>query len=209
MAYPPLRWDWDQCKQHCTLWANTMAKRDTAEKIHRWTAPEEEYSVALFKWEWSNPSTSNSRSETQLRNRSGELYSNRYGADTASDRAVTTTEQRGGPTQYPGQALITTTPVKPHIKGITAHTSGPTSCTRRQTPEARGTMILQAVKRRSHSKFARMRRQINVLQTKEQDKNLQEQHRQSTWKRIKSNDSRWSKISEKEWKHGLRRNKKC
>ena len=53
----------------------------------------------------------------QLRNGSGALYHNNEGTDPAPDRAVTTTAQRGGPAQYPVQALVTTTPVTPPIKG--------------------------------------------------------------------------------------------
>ena len=40
--------------------------------------------------------------------------------DPAPDRAVTTTEQRGGSTQYPVQVLVTTTLVTFPIKEITA-----------------------------------------------------------------------------------------
>ena len=57
------------------------------------------------------PPTAHCRSETQLQNRSGELNSKNVGADSTSDRAVTTTEQRGDPSQYPVHALVTTTSV--------------------------------------------------------------------------------------------------
>ena len=67
---------------------------------------------------------------------------------------MTTTEQRG-PAQYPGQALVTTTPIKPPIKGIMAQASRPTSPTRGQTPEARETTILQPVERRPQTQQIR------------------------------------------------------
>ena len=95
-----------------------------------------------------------------------------------------------GPTQFLGQALITITPIKPPIKGITAQASGSTSPTRGQTPEARGTTILQpAESRPQHSKFDKMRQQKNMLQMKEQDKNLQE-----------LNEEEISNLSEKEFR---------
>ena len=53
----------------------------------------------------------------QLRTKSGGFYPNNWETDSAPDRDVTTTEQRGGPTQYLVQALVTTTSVTP-IKGI-------------------------------------------------------------------------------------------
>ena len=64
------------------------------------------------------------------RSRSGDIYSNNYGAHHAPDSAVKTTEQRGSPAQYPGQALATTTPTKPPIRGKMVPASGPTSNTR-------------------------------------------------------------------------------
>ena len=64
--------------------------------------------------------TSHHKSEPQLRSRSGGFYSNNQGADPAPDKAVTTTEQRGGPSQHPVQVLVTTTSVIPLIKGIIA-----------------------------------------------------------------------------------------
>ena len=64
--------------------------------------------------------TSHCSSQTQLRNRSGGFYSNTSEADPVPDKAVTTTELRGGPAQHPVQDLVTTTPVTPPIKGIMA-----------------------------------------------------------------------------------------
>ena len=46
------------------------------------------------------------------------FYSNNQGADPVHLRIVTTTEQRGGPAQHGVQALVTTTPITPPIKGI-------------------------------------------------------------------------------------------
>ena len=46
------------------------------------------------------------RSETQLRNRSVNLYYNNQGVDLTCDSKVTTKEQRGGPTQYVVQVLV-------------------------------------------------------------------------------------------------------
>ena len=54
----------------------------------------------------SVPSVSHSRSETQLRNRSGGLYYNK-GAVPTSDRKVAATEQSGGHAKSPVQALVT------------------------------------------------------------------------------------------------------
>ena len=59
-------------------------------------------------------------------------------------------EQKEGPAQSPGQALVTTTSVKPPIKVLAAQASGPTSSTGVgggvQMPETRGTAILQPEK---------------------------------------------------------------
>ena len=44
-------------------------------------------------------------------------------------KSVTTPAQRGGSAQYPGQALLTTTPKKFPIKVITAQTLGTNSPT--------------------------------------------------------------------------------
>ena len=60
------------------------------------------------------------RWETQLSNWSAGLYSNNMRANPTPDRAMTTTEQRGVYNLYPGQALVTTIPVKPSIKKIMA-----------------------------------------------------------------------------------------
>ena len=53
----------------------------------------------------------------QLRTGSGNFYCNNWEADPAPDRAVTTIEQSGGPAQHPVQALVTTTPVHPLLRG--------------------------------------------------------------------------------------------
>ena len=58
----------------------------------------------------------------QFRNGSGGVYSNKWGADLAPNRAVTSTDQKGGPIQHPVQALVTTTTITPPIKGIMANT---------------------------------------------------------------------------------------
>ena len=42
---------------------------------------------------------SHHRSETQIRKRCGEFYFNKERTNTAPDKAVATTEQRGGPAQ--------------------------------------------------------------------------------------------------------------
>ena len=52
----------------------------------------------------------------------------------------------GGHAQYPGQALVTRALINPPIKRIVAQTSG--SDTRDQTPETRGTIIVQPAERR-------------------------------------------------------------
>ena len=70
-------------------------------------------------WSVPVPPTLYCSSEMQLRTRSGGFYSNTQGTDLVPDRAVTTTERRGGPVQYPGQVLGTT-PLTPPIKGTTA-----------------------------------------------------------------------------------------
>ena len=67
------------------------------------------------------------------------------------------------------QALVTPT-------RKTTQAPGPTSPTREQTPETRGTTTLQPVERRHKpSKLDKMRRQKNKLQMKEQGKNPQDQ----------------------------------
>ena len=102
------------------------------------------------------PPTSHCRSEAQLRNRAEGLYSNNKGADPTPNRTVTTIEQRGDSSQYLGQALVTTTPIKPPIKGLMVQASGQTSPTRGQTPEERTTM-LQPAERRAQTQFDKMR----------------------------------------------------
>ena len=66
----------------------------------------------------SVPSVSHSRSETQLRNRSGGLYYNQ-GAVPTSDRKVAATEQSGSHAKSPGQALVTISIIA-FTKGIIA-----------------------------------------------------------------------------------------
>ena len=46
------------------------------------------------------------------------FYSNNQGADSVYLRIVTTTEQSRGPAQHGVQALLTTTPITPPIKGL-------------------------------------------------------------------------------------------
>lgn len=48
------------------------------------------------------------KAETEIKNISGGSYPNNQEEDPGPDRAVTTREQRTGPTQYPVQALVTT-----------------------------------------------------------------------------------------------------
>jgi len=87
------------------------------------------------------------RSETELRNRTGDFYSITEGADTTLDKAVTTTEKNGGSTQNPRNALLTT-PVKPPNEAITPQTSGPNLPSSEQKPKPRGSTILQSADRR-------------------------------------------------------------
>lgn len=63
------------------------------------------------------PLTWQHRSETQLRNRSGAIYSNNWGTAPLPDKAVTSTEQRGRAVQYPGQALVLKPQSNPLSKG--------------------------------------------------------------------------------------------
>ena len=72
----------------------------------------------LSQWEYS----SRACFTPQFRNRSGGVYSNNQGAHPAPSRAVTTTEQGGGPAQHLVQALVTTTMITPPIKEIMAST---------------------------------------------------------------------------------------
>ena len=71
---------------------------------------------------------------------------------------VTTIEQREGPAQYPGQALVTTS-VKPPIKGLQHkpldQSQPPGLGERGQIPEARGTTILQPVEERPQTQYVR------------------------------------------------------
>ena len=61
------------------------------------------------------PPTLHYRWETQLTNWSGGLFSNNMRANPTRDRTMTT-EQRGVPSLYPAQALVTAIPVKPPTK---------------------------------------------------------------------------------------------
>ena len=75
----------------------------------------------------------------------------------------------------------------------------PASPTRGQTPEARGTTVLQAVGPQKQ-KVRQMRQQWNMFQTKEQDKTPEEQlsgDRQSTQKVIQRNGSKDDPRSQK------------
>ena len=74
----------------------------------------------LFQWEDSNPAYLTLQLTNTAQKQIWGFYSNTSGADTAPDKAVTTTELRGGPAQPPVQDLVTTTPVTPPIKGIMA-----------------------------------------------------------------------------------------
>ena len=67
----------------------------------------------------SVPSISHSRSETQLRNRSGDLYYNK-GAVSTSDRKVAATEQSGGHAKNQVQILVTISVIA-LTKGIKAY----------------------------------------------------------------------------------------
>ena len=145
LAYLQLRWDQEQC----ILWVHTVGKRGQNKAHSQVNSSRGGMLIGFFaSGSVPIPLTLHHRSETQLSNRSGAIYSNNWGADPTSDRAVTTTEQRGRAVQYPGQALAPQTPAKFLIKGITAQASGPTLPTRGQTLEARGTMIFQSVERR-------------------------------------------------------------
>ena len=72
----------------------------------------------LSQWKCSRPAYPT----LQLRNRCGGFYSNNWGADPAPDRTVMAKEQRRRPAQHLVQALVTTTPITPPIKGIIAST---------------------------------------------------------------------------------------
>ena len=65
--------------------------------------------MGLSHWE----SSSSAYPTPLLRNESEGFYSNN---NLVPDRTVAATEQRGGPTQYPVQTLVTTTPVTPPPK---------------------------------------------------------------------------------------------
>lgn len=88
------------------------------------------------------------RSETGLKNRTGDFYSITEGADPTLDKAVTITEQSRGSTQNPRHALLTVTPVKSPNEAITPQTSRPNLPSREQKPKARGSTILQSADRR-------------------------------------------------------------
>ena len=60
----------------------------------------------LSQWEGSGSALPKLRSETQLRNRSLNLYYNNQGVDLTCDSKMTTKEKRGGPTQYIVQVLV-------------------------------------------------------------------------------------------------------
>ena len=149
LAYLQLRWDQEQC----VLWVHAVGERGQ-NKAHSQVNSSSGGMLSGFFPSGSVPIplTLQHRSEIQISNRSGAIYSNNWGADPTPDREVTTTEQRGRAVQYPGQALVPKTPVKPLIKGIAAQASGPTLPTRGQALEARGTMIFQSVERRPQTK---------------------------------------------------------
>ena len=77
LAYPWLRWDWEKCQEQCDLGVQT-----TGEEWHNRVHPQVNSSrrgiLSGFPPIGSAPipPTLHSRSETQLRNRSGGLYSN-------------------------------------------------------------------------------------------------------------------------------------
>ena len=148
LAYLQLRRNWEQFQQQCTLWAFTTGSRG-----HKGTQPQVNSSNGGRFSGWppsgSGPIslTSHCRPQSQLSNRSGGPYCNNQGAYPAPDQAATTGEQRWGPTQWLGQALSNTAPIKLPIKGVTAQASGLTSPTSGQTLSARATKILQLVER--------------------------------------------------------------
>ena len=106
------------CQQQCEPTKHVTS--NTTEHTHRWIAPAEHHSMAplpvgLIQSTYFPP---------QLRSIAQKsiwgLLLQQPGSRLASDRAVTPTEQRGGPTQHSGQSLVPT-PVTPPIKGITAN----------------------------------------------------------------------------------------
>ena len=96
--------------------------------------------------------TSHRRTEAQIRSMSRALYFNNQGAYHGPDRAVATAEQRGDPAQYP-----------PHPPGG-----------RHQKQEETQSCSLQK-RDHTHRNSGKMRSQRNMLQMREQDKNLQGQ----------------------------------
>ena len=114
-AFLWLRRVWGQCQQ-CTLWACTAGERWHNRELLQVS------SSSGGTLRGSSPGgsapilpTLHCRSEMQLGNKSGGSYSHNQGRDTASHRAVTTTEKKGGHIQYPGQAVVTLP-----IRGTTA-----------------------------------------------------------------------------------------
>ena len=118
-AFPWLRWNQGQCRPWCTLQACTVSDSwhhgahsgvsRSGRGILGGSSPSRRVPI---------PPTLYCSSQMQRRDRSGGFCSNTQGVDLVPDRAVTTTEQRGGPAQYPVQVLITTTPFTPPIKGV-------------------------------------------------------------------------------------------
>ena len=176
-AYPQLRWDWEQCQQQCNLRAYTKGKR-WHNRTHSQVNSSRGGILSGFSpsASASNPPTLHLRSKTQWRNRFGGLYSNNQGTDPTPDWAVTTTEQRRGPAQYPEKALVSTTQVKPPIKKIMTKTTWSTSPTRGRHQKQEKLLSCSMWKgNHKYSKLDKMRWKRNMLQTQEQDKNLQEQ----------------------------------
>ena len=124
-----------------------MGERDVSEQLTGKQLQWRNTQWFLSQWEGSSSALPELRSETQLRNRSGGLYTNSEVLDPTPAKAVTASEQGGGPPQHPGQVLVTTPP----IKGIMTQASRSTSPARGQKPKARRTTILQPAERRPHT----------------------------------------------------------
>lgn len=88
------------CSETCTQVTGNATGHTSWE-----TTPAEEHTAAPFPVEHASPTDPHATACNWVWG----FYSNSWGPDPLPNRAVTSTKQRGGPAQHPGQAVVTTT----------------------------------------------------------------------------------------------------
>ena len=123
MVFPALRRGQGQHQQQFPLWAHTVGERwhNRAHSLVNCS------SGRRGKLSGSSPSGSapiltilHCSSEMQVRKGSGGFYSQQLGSRPCPKQGCSNHRAKRRPTQYPVQALVTTTSVTPPIKGIMA-----------------------------------------------------------------------------------------